>query len=496
MSAARRLRAVPRIAWEHPVVLITLLGGAIRFATLGTQGFWFDESLTVVDIREGPLGVLDPIRAGETTPPVYFMLAGAWKGIFGDGEVGLRSLSALLGTATIPVMYAAGRELASRRAGIAAAAIAAASPLMIWYSQEARSYALFGFMSALSFLFFAGLLRDRGPLWLWAWALSSALALSTHYFAIALVIPEAAWLLWRRQDRRWEVAFGTALVGLVGVALLPLAHAQQKHAGWIPIIDRSDRVFQVPEHFVVGMESPWNSLPIAAVIAVVIAVAWGIARATGVERRTFALCAGLAAIGGLATVLAAYAGDDYVISRNLLASWIPFAVAVGIALTVPALGWRGPIAVSLLCAVGVALGIWTAVTPAAGRPDWQALTTELGTPAHRRVVFSNSAVNLPLTLKLPGATQVPVGHRVSTREVDVVSLRRVPDYAVGPCWWISFCGGKSPFGPGDWPRVPATFRLEHEGSTYLFHYRRYTAPGPVRLPPAGFADVLVQPRPG
>ena len=87
----------------------------------------------------------------EQTPPLYFMLARGWIHVFGSGEVGLRSLSALFGTATVPVVYLAGAAMRSRRAGLIAAAFTALSPLTIWYSQEARNYALLLFLAAVFF---------------------------------------------------------------------------------------------------------------------------------------------------------------------------------------------------------------------------------------------------------------------------------------------------------------------------------------------------------
>src|SRR5438876_576650 len=83
-----------------------------------------------------------PARGSGRTPPFYYMLAWGWAKLFGTGEVGLRSLSALAGTLTIPAAYAAGRALSSRRAGLIAAALFAVNPLLVWYSQEARAYAL------------------------------------------------------------------------------------------------------------------------------------------------------------------------------------------------------------------------------------------------------------------------------------------------------------------------------------------------------------------
>ena len=60
--------------------------------------------------------MLETIGDTESTPPVYYVAAWVWKRILGDGEVGLRSLSALAGVATVPVAYAAGRTLLGTRA--------------------------------------------------------------------------------------------------------------------------------------------------------------------------------------------------------------------------------------------------------------------------------------------------------------------------------------------------------------------------------------------
>ena len=99
------------------------------------------------------------MKGSESNPPLYYVLAWGWAKAFGTGEVGLRSLSALFGAATVPLAYCIGAELANRRAGLIAAALVAVSPMLIWYSQEARSYALLVFFCAASLLFFARALR-------------------------------------------------------------------------------------------------------------------------------------------------------------------------------------------------------------------------------------------------------------------------------------------------------------------------------------------------
>ena len=177
----------------------------MRFASLDVQSYHHDEVITAMRVIPGSFGdMLHAVKTSESNPPLYYVLAWGWAKAFGTGEVGLRSLSALFGAATVPLGYCIGAELASRRAGLIAAALVAVNPMLIWYSQEARSYALLVFFCAASLLFFARALRTRSGRDLALWALASALALCSHYFAVFAVGIEALWLLVALRSR-WRV---------------------------------------------------------------------------------------------------------------------------------------------------------------------------------------------------------------------------------------------------------------------------------------------------
>ena len=129
---------------------VTGLGLAVRFASLGVQSYHHDEVITVARVIPGSfLDMLRQVKGSESNPPLYYVVAWAWAKAFGTGEVGIRSLSALLGAATVPVAFLAAREAASARAGLIAAAIVAVNPMLIWYSQEARYYSMLVFFGAL-----------------------------------------------------------------------------------------------------------------------------------------------------------------------------------------------------------------------------------------------------------------------------------------------------------------------------------------------------------
>ncbi len=134
---------------------LVAVAATVRFSSLGLQSYHHDEVITAIRVIPGSFGeMLHEVKASESNPPLYYVLAWGWAKVFGTGEVGLRSLSALFGAAAVPVGYLIGRELASRRAGLILAALLAVNPMLIWYSQEARSYSLLVFFGALSLLFF------------------------------------------------------------------------------------------------------------------------------------------------------------------------------------------------------------------------------------------------------------------------------------------------------------------------------------------------------
>ncbi|MDQ3722555.1 MAG: hypothetical protein M3376_05690, partial [Actinomycetota bacterium] len=77
--------------------LVLAVGAALRFATLDGQSLWLDEAVTARLLRLDLGALWQAIPDSESTPPLYYVLAWLWTQVFGTGEVGMRSLSALFG---------------------------------------------------------------------------------------------------------------------------------------------------------------------------------------------------------------------------------------------------------------------------------------------------------------------------------------------------------------------------------------------------------------
>ena len=118
-----------------------LVAGLLRFFRLGEQSLWIDEVFTWygADIgRPMPLSTLLENVHG----PLYSLLLHAWGGVAGDSEWALRLPSALLGVATVPAFAWLAARWLGRETAVPAAWLTAGSPFLVWYSQEARNYAL------------------------------------------------------------------------------------------------------------------------------------------------------------------------------------------------------------------------------------------------------------------------------------------------------------------------------------------------------------------
>jgi len=485
------------------VAAITVFAAVLRFYRIGHQGFWFDEGNTALLVHFSPGKMLGLIPQTESTPPLYYCVAWVWARLFGYGETGLRSLSAVCGVLTVPVAYGAGSKLISRRAGLIAAALTACSPLLIWYSQEARSYEMLVFLSSVSLLAFAYALATPTPRVVVAWVIAAALALATHYYAILAVVPEAAWLLWVHRSRR-AVQVGVGVVGLCGLALIPLAIGQSGtgNASWIAQAPLGRRLGQVVPQFASGFDGPAHSVlePLAIAVLVLAAVLVFVRSSPG-ERRG-ALIAGGIGLAGLGLNLLLIAGGvDDLITRNVLAIWMPGALFVAGGLAAARARRVGLAAAGVLCALGVATALGVAFDRNLQRPDWRVVARALGTrpaavgagaagaPGNRAILIQHYRHLLPLSLYVPGLHFMGRGG-ATVSELDVVSFTSPP--SAGFCWWGSACNL--------WPsRAQATYPVAGFHTISRRHDLQFTivrmvASHPVRLTPADVSRALTATR--
>jgi len=228
-------RSGPRFSTVS-LLLLFLCGLALRWYHLGADSFWIDEFATLKTATLSLSGIVaENVGNKSFEPPLYFWAIHGLVRMLGPSELVLRFPSAIAGTLTIPVMWLLTRELTgSRRVALLSAAFVTLNPLHLWYSQEARPYALLGLFASLAIYYLARALREgtRGA-WL-GFTGSTLLAVFIHLTGLLLLAAAWAWAAARVRRPRTVVALvGSSAVVAACVAplLWAIAHASVDRPG-------------------------------------------------------------------------------------------------------------------------------------------------------------------------------------------------------------------------------------------------------------------------
>ncbi len=248
------------------------LGGSILIATLlrfspmfWQRDFWYDEAFTGIITRMSWSKMWWMIFH-DVHPPLYYYLLKPWAGLFYYSVFGFRSFSAIFGILSILSIYWIGKKLFSQRIGLIASFLMTISPFAIQYSQEARMYALFGFLSLwLTYFFIQALRKNDWKNWL-AWGGIGVLFLYTHYLSlftfVIFYLTALVYQLFLRDDKfiksdsnltRIKLFFKNLFIGkkfVVAVAIIGLffilwipalkQHMSREGLGWVPVVYLSE----------------------------------------------------------------------------------------------------------------------------------------------------------------------------------------------------------------------------------------------------------------
>lgn len=289
MAALPSRRAA--LGWRIALLAVLLLAAGLRFYRLDAQSFWNDEGNTA-RLVERPVRLIIEGAAGDIHPPGYYLLLHAWRACTGETEFALRGFSALCGVLMVALTAAIGKRVGGWRVALASALFVAAHPLAVYYSQEARMYALLGALSAATVLVALALeahpaqgrefnaktprRKDAEGFILpramcpvpkrvgWrvaALAACVALGLYTQYAYLFVVVGinlayGVAWIT--RRPWRWRAAFLWALAhALGGLAFLPWSPIALRASGWRPPDLDAARAFgELTRTLAVGLTLP------------------------------------------------------------------------------------------------------------------------------------------------------------------------------------------------------------------------------------------------
>ena len=225
-----------RQRWDvWAVALFTVAGSALRLWKLGADGLWRDEAQGLfVAARVFPAGISSALIA-DGHPPLFFFLMHFWAKLWGTNEFGIRLLPALLGIATIPLLYMAGKTMFNRYIGVLAAGIGAFLPMHVLVSRQARMYTLLPLLVLLSVWTLYDATRHNMRRYWIGWVVTSALMMYSHNWGVLVFAAENLFVLahFLLRDRRMAL-LGAWMASVGGVGLLYLP--------WLPTLLEQFRI--------------------------------------------------------------------------------------------------------------------------------------------------------------------------------------------------------------------------------------------------------------
>jgi 4-amino-4-deoxy-L-arabinose transferase-like glycosyltransferase len=212
-----------------PVVALAAAKLVFQLSVAGRYGWHRDELYYVDAGRHLDLGYVD-------FPPITPLLSRVATALFGDSLVGLRSLAALAGAATVVVVALVARALGGdRRAQVLAAGLAATSPVLLGADAMFQTVPFDQLLWAVLALLAVQALRD-GSVRRWlAVGVAAGVALETKYTVVLLLAGLALGLVVTAGGRRHLRTPGPWLAAGVALVLLaPNLWWQARH-GWASV---------------------------------------------------------------------------------------------------------------------------------------------------------------------------------------------------------------------------------------------------------------------
>jgi mannosyltransferase len=189
---------------------------AIRLIGIGGEDLWYDETFTAL-LSQLSLSKLITATAGDVHPPLSYLVTWLSGNLFGYSATAMRLPSAIAGSLAVGELYRLVKQVTGKqRAALISAAALTLTPAQLYYSQEARGYALLTWLILLA----ATSINDRN--WI-RFSVSCALAMLTHNMAALYLITLTPFALIANWKRALQAISFAALAYL---AWLPMALSQ------------------------------------------------------------------------------------------------------------------------------------------------------------------------------------------------------------------------------------------------------------------------------
>ena len=192
---------------------IFALAAGLRLILIN-QSLWLDEAIQAQALS-GQLGPLLKYALFDFQPPLYHLLLLGWTHLFGFSELALRLPSLLSGLGTVYFVIKIGQLLGKERLGIIAGLLSSTNPLLIYYSQEGRTYALTCFLVSASFYYLLAHLKKPSSSTMIRYSFFIILTLWTSYLAWFVILGQGIYWLVKRNYKMLGVTLACTMTLLI-----------------------------------------------------------------------------------------------------------------------------------------------------------------------------------------------------------------------------------------------------------------------------------------
>lgn len=181
------------------------------------QSLWLDEAIEALALM-GKQGALFTYALGDYQPPLYHLIGYVFTHLLGFSEIALRLPSLISGLLTVYFVVKIGEYIGSKKIGIIAGLLTATNPLLIYYSQEGRTYAMTTFFVTASFYYFIQLLKSKNTRSYILYSIFTILFLWTSYLSWFFLLAQGCYVLW---IKRYDILGIQIVASLTLLAWLP-----------------------------------------------------------------------------------------------------------------------------------------------------------------------------------------------------------------------------------------------------------------------------------
>jgi uncharacterized membrane protein len=182
---------------------IIVIAAGLRLYGLDRQSLWYDEfaeesgfqrqfSIKTEEVKPDTpeTEVLKPY-----TPPLNLFFIYPVTQMFPGSDFALRMVPLIFGLISVPLLFLLGKRMFNEKVGLTASFLLAISPFHIWYSQDARMYALQWMLALVSIIFFLRMLERPGRGNYIGYVISTTAGLYTHQVALFLLALQGLYVL-------------------------------------------------------------------------------------------------------------------------------------------------------------------------------------------------------------------------------------------------------------------------------------------------------------